>query len=303
MLTLYSIPKPSIGKNAVIQRNAIHSWTLLRPTCEIILFGDDEGTADIAKEFNIRHIPHVVRNEYGTPLVNDVFYEAQKAATYDYLCYVNADIILMNDLMEAVKQVARQQKRFLMVGRRWDLDIENNLCFGKHWEEKLHAMVKQSGKLHSETGIDYFIFPKGLWDDIPPFAIGRFSWDNWLVYRARALKVALIDASSSVIAVHQNHDYHHSGVDKKSIFKGPEAILNRKLLGGDDYSFNVFDATHVLIKNNIKKPVDIWHIWRYLNKLPFLFPFPELVKPLLIKVSRFSHQQWLRFKASYAGNC
>jgi len=37
MLTLFTIPKAFQGHTGVIQRNAIRSWTLLRPECEIIL--------------------------------------------------------------------------------------------------------------------------------------------------------------------------------------------------------------------------------------------------------------------------
>jgi hypothetical protein len=48
-----------------------------------------------------------------------------------------------------------------------------------------------------------------MFDGIPPFALGRWYWDNWLVYRARRIGGALIDASACVMAIHQNHDYRH----------------------------------------------------------------------------------------------
>jgi hypothetical protein len=40
----------------------------LRPQWEIILLGDDEGTADTAEEFGTEHIAEIARNEFGTPL-------------------------------------------------------------------------------------------------------------------------------------------------------------------------------------------------------------------------------------------
>ncbi len=67
MLTLFAIPKAFRGHINTIQRNAIKSWTLLNPKPEIILLGDDEGTAEVAQEFGLIHIPEVDRNEYGTP--------------------------------------------------------------------------------------------------------------------------------------------------------------------------------------------------------------------------------------------
>ena len=59
MLTLFAIPKAFRGEFNQIQRNAITSWTLLEPKPEIILLGDDEGTAEVAKEFGVRHVSGV----------------------------------------------------------------------------------------------------------------------------------------------------------------------------------------------------------------------------------------------------
>ncbi|MEM3485716.1 MAG: hypothetical protein QXI12_08850, partial [Candidatus Methanomethyliaceae archaeon] len=208
MLTLFTIPKPFCGRFAVIQRNAIRSWTLLKPACEILLFGDDEGTAEMAAEFGLRHIPDVACSEYGTPLVSDLFEQAQQLATHDLLCYVNADIILMSDLMAAVRRIPF--RRFLMAGRRWDVDLTQPWSFeNPDWEIRLREYVYHYGRLHDPAGIDYFVFPRGLWKTIPPFAIGRTIWDNWLIYGARARGAAVVDATQATMVVHQNHNYTH----------------------------------------------------------------------------------------------
>jgi FkbM family methyltransferase len=61
MLTLFTTAKPFRGHSGIIHRNALKSWTLLHPDIEIILFGDDEGAAevrrlsDVARELNLRH--------------------------------------------------------------------------------------------------------------------------------------------------------------------------------------------------------------------------------------------------------
>lgn len=170
--------------------------------------GDDEGTADVAREFGLRHVPDVARNEYGTPLVNSVFECAQAAASHRLLCYVNADIILLGDFLTAIQHI--QFRRFLMVGQRWDVDLNRALDFTwLDWETDLRRRVAEQAVLHPTTGIDYFVFMSGLWGDILPFAIGRTAWDNWLIYRARARGAAVIDATQVVTAIHQNHDYTH----------------------------------------------------------------------------------------------
>lgn len=244
MFTIFAIPKPFHEHTAIIQRNAIRSWMLLRPACEIILFGDDEGTAETAEEFGVQYIPEIARNEYGTPLLNDLFDQAQHLARYDLLCYVNADIVLLSDFMRAVERVARRKRCFLMVGQRWDVDVRQPLDFGSLWEERLRISVAQGGQLHRWTGIDYFVFPRGLWGEMPPFAIGRTAWDNWLIYRARSQKAAVVDASRVVMAIHQNHDWSHIAGGKHEAWKGPEARRNRDLAG--EGLCTLLDATWLL---------------------------------------------------------
>lgn len=63
-MMLFASPKPFHGHNAIIQRNAIRSWTLLRPACQIILCGNDEGTAETATEMGAQHIPNIARTAY-----------------------------------------------------------------------------------------------------------------------------------------------------------------------------------------------------------------------------------------------
>ena len=62
MLTLFAIPKHFRGHFATIQRNAITSWTRLTPRPEILLFGDEEGTGEIARELGLRHFPEVAHS-------------------------------------------------------------------------------------------------------------------------------------------------------------------------------------------------------------------------------------------------
>ncbi len=64
MLTLFSTPKPFRGHINIIQRNALESWRRLDPDAEIILFGDDEGAAEVCRELGLRHEPKVLRSEF-----------------------------------------------------------------------------------------------------------------------------------------------------------------------------------------------------------------------------------------------
>ncbi len=282
MLTLFSIPKPFEGHIGVIQRNAIESWIRLKPKCEIILFGNEKGAAEICNEFGIKHIPEVDCNEYGTPLVNSLFDKAQEIAKYQLLCYVNADIILTGDFLKAV-QMVKKRESFLLIGQRTDVNIDKSLDFSKdNWEKKLRAYTAEYGKLHSPAGIDYFVFSKGLFHNIHPFAIGRTAWDNWLIYRARSVGALVIDITKMVTVIHQNHSYFP--YSQRDIWQGQEAIHNQKLAGGRKYNFNLRDATHLLTSRGLRPALTIKHLRKHLNSLAILHP---KLSPLVILVKIF----------------
>src|SRR5258708_34495320 len=140
MLTLFAIPKNFRGPIAPLQRNAIASWTRLTPRPEILLFGDEEGAAEISRELGLRHIPEGARNEFGTPLLGDLFRQAEKHATTPLLGYVNADIILTDDFISALNRVRPQYEKYMMVVRRRALDLNQPLdvCL-PGWQDSMCA--------------------------------------------------------------------------------------------------------------------------------------------------------------------
>jgi len=207
MITLLACPKSFQGHIEIIQRNAIKSWTLLSPKPEIMLMGVENGIAEICKEFNLIHIPDVDQTEYGTPLVSSVFQIGQARASASVVCYVNSDIMLTNDFMRAIEIVTAKMSRFLVLGQRTDIDINEPWNFdGIDWEVDLKKLLAQKGKLHAPTGIDFFCFPKGMYEDMPPLVIGRPGFDNWLVWRARVQGFPLVDVTEAVHIAHQNHE-------------------------------------------------------------------------------------------------
>src|SRR5215471_17679496 len=136
MLTIFSTAKPFQGHNAIIQRNALESWRRLDPNIEIILLGDDPGVAEVCQELHLRHEPQVERNESGAPLLSDLFERAQRLARHETVGYCNADIILTADVTRALQNVRSKFDKFLMVGRRWDLDVLGLLDFSlPNWQE------------------------------------------------------------------------------------------------------------------------------------------------------------------------
>ncbi|MGE5313400.1 MAG: hypothetical protein ACM3Q4_01760 [Acidobacteriota bacterium] len=241
MVTLFAIPKPFIGHTAVIQHNSIESWKKFHPEYQIILFGNEEGIAEAAREHGIEHVPEVRRNELGTPLMNAVFEEADRIARFPTLCYVNSDIMLLSDLNEAVRRVCGKE-RYLMVGQRWNLDVTERIDFTRpDIDREIRLRTMQHGGLALLWAMDYFVFPRGMWEKLPQFAIGRPGWDNWMLYQSRTKRIDLINSSLVVMAVHQNHPPAYT-VD------GVEAKQNQQTLEstGMTRPYTLLDATHLL---------------------------------------------------------
>jgi hypothetical protein len=261
MLTIFSVAKPLRGHFATIQRNAIASWARLQPACQILLLGNEEGIAEAAAETGATHVPDLVRNEFGTPLVSSIFSEAEKRARFERLCYVNADILLLDDFLPAVQRVCSWNSRSLMVGRRWDVDIAESLTWETAWENAMRVRVQTAGKLHPYSGIDFFVFQRGLWGAIPPFATGHCGhWDNWLIFRARALRVPVVDATKCLMAVHQNHPHsYHAGGEADACWD-TETQRNYALGGGLTHACTLRDATHRLTSAGVSRrlvPLDL----------------------------------------------
>ncbi len=254
MLTFFTTAKPFRGHKAVIQRNALRSWTLLHPDVEVIVFGDDDGAAEVCREFGLRHEPEVAHTNSGAIHLDDMFAKAQALARHDLFCYVNCDIILQNDFFRALQQAAKAHREFLMVGRRWDVDITEPINFSSsNWQEATRQRAKQADRQRGNGAVDYFAFTRGLYGaNLLPLAVGRVCWDVWLVWKALAENKPVIDASQGVMAIHQNHDYNHHPQGARGIWGGEESKRNYELSGGLKHFRWIAEATDVITPEGIK---------------------------------------------------
>ena len=246
LITFFSAPKPFTNPHiAMIQRNAIKSWTLL-PDVEVILLGDETGLVEAARDLNVKHISHVQCNASGTPLISSMFQLARESSKSDLLCIINADMILLPDFVQAARRSKQMQDKFVLLSQRWDLDVTQPLEFAEGWQDRLSSMVQRQGSLHRPAGSDFFLFPRDCYTHIPDFTIGRAGWDNWMIYKARKEKWTVIDCTLSLMIVHQNHDYSHLPGGKPH-YEHPDTNENIRLAGGEaNIRYTILDATHQL---------------------------------------------------------
>ena len=149
------------------------------------------------------------------------------------------------DQLELV-HVAAWSDRFLMVGRRLDIDLTYLYDFDDpSWQQRLKTQARRDGELKSEVWIDWFVFSRGLFKDLPEFAIGRSGYDNWLLWRAATEGAPLIDATGYVPLIHQRHDYSHAG-GKTRVWEGEEARRAHELVGHWRRYYSVSHAGYML---------------------------------------------------------
>ena len=256
MITIFSTPKNFENIFNIIQTNAIKSWRALSSDIEIIIFGDSEGSRQISKEVGAVYVPKVKSSANGVPIL----------------------------------PLHKKGRKFLMVGHRWDMDVNYDINFDDENNKKVFwkKADKQSVQ-HACTGIDYFIYRKGTFNNLPDFAIGRPGYDNWMLWHSRRRFIKLIDASSEIKIIHQNHhfNFHNIKKDPKINFEA-DGLSNIKLIG--ENTLNLLDTNYKLSYGRIKKNNDPSFINRNLGKLPKIFPEISFMLTIYKKIyRRFFH--------------
>lgn len=245
-VTIFATPKRFTGQFDRIQRNAIESWVALEPAVEVILIGDDDGTADMCRQHGLRHVAEVATTATGIPLLSSLWSIGQEHARSPIACFVNADIILTDDFLAAVRRVSSEMTDFLMIGQRWDLELTQRLRELKSpWESAVRADVARRGTLNSPLWVDYFAFPVGQYPDLLPCVIGRPGYDHWIVWETLQRGIPVVDTTDAVLAVHQHHDYSHGG-GKRAVYNGADAEYNYGLIGGRAHLRHIGHATRRL---------------------------------------------------------
>ena len=136
-----------------------------------------------------------------------MFQDVLAVSSTPFVGYANADILFDRSLIATLRYLKDRldvvNQMILVVGRRRNVDVEkHDLGSGSNF-----TMIGRmdSVKLSHGYAQDYFIVSRrGLpWEEIPDFVVGRNGYDNWLVVMAQRWNITLIDASRTVLALHQ----------------------------------------------------------------------------------------------------
>lgn len=238
MITFFTHTRPFVGEFDELQRTAISSWRTAVPGCEVVLIGEDNGQSALKRIERSDKSGHATTNEYGTALVNSIFETGESLARNELLCEISSDIILGGDILGALEIIKRIPRPFV-VGQRWDID---------------RGAAADTAVLHPPSAVDYFIYRRGTLGEIPPFAVGRTAYDNWLVWAAVHLwNCTVIDATHDITAIHVNHGYPEYG-DKQKMLQSAERDENIRLMHESKASiYGVKHTPFVLVNREVKE--------------------------------------------------
>lgn len=244
--SIFTVPKAFKNEFKIIQINAIKSWISLQPKPDIFLLGNEYGVKNTSKKLKLKHIPSIKKNDFGTPLLNDIFKKINTYNKSEIVIYINTDIILLIDssLNFLLKKIKDKFKKFMIIGRRYELKVDK--LINEKELEKISNINKNQIFLKGCSWIDYFIFTKNLFNenDIPPFAIGRTFWDKWLIGYVLTKNSPVIDATKIIKAYHQSHSFSF-----KKNWLGNESWVNFKLAKGIKNLYYIDDANFHIDKN------------------------------------------------------
>ena len=278
MITIFCTPKNFEGIFDIIQKNAMRSWRYLSKDLEIIIFGKSRGVQEVSDEIKAIHCPEVKCSKNGVPLLSDMFKKANKIASFDVLLFINSDIILPKNFIDCFKKANQTNSKFLFVGHRWDLKVDNFINFYEpNTNIKFWKISKSKSKKHSPAAIDFFLFRKNSLRRIPDFVVGRPGYDNWLIWYARRNFIPVIDISKEIQVIHQIHHFNFHNlknnpniVDRNKIPIEQDGLSNFKLHG--QKVLNILDANYKMENGKISKKKSKDYIYRNLGKLPIIFP-------------------------------
>lgn len=250
LLTLFTTFRPDESRN-VIHKNVIKNWAALGCDVSNLLYSSEiDGLWQELAVDNGWELVSVPReNPHGLPFVRDMFEDARDRSRAEFYGYSNGDILFSDGLLKtlrALDSIRLSNDRMLIIGIRKNFHSHNRTVFTI---EEVKRIAATEGEDYLDVAIDFFIFHKNAafpYHLVPDLVVGRSRYDNFLVSLAVSDGMTVVDASETLIALHQ------TGLDGNlSGHQGDGRKWNIDLLGP---GFNYFRgslkaATHRTIFN------------------------------------------------------
>jgi hypothetical protein len=135
-----------------------------------------------------------------------------------------------------------------MVGQR--VDLKWGAVFDPdHFDDELKRVLRmRQAEVHRPSGMDFFVFRRGMFQDLKPLIVGRGGYDSALVASCLRKEIPVIDVSFALLVIHPWHDYGHLPGGKQQAHYGADAQANFRIHGLRSYGPNCVDADLMLLR-------------------------------------------------------
>ncbi len=248
LLTLFTTFKP--GSEWInIQSNTIWNWAQFYPDVQPVLYVNpnlDPLLIQRAKDigWEVYLVPRA--NEYGMPFIHDLFAVTDKMADSHFIGYANGDILFNKSLTSTLKSVlysVTQSSLTMVVGKRADIKINasSQVPFYSIQDVTNAGNSSKLDNLHKQNITDFILLSNhdnGImyqfpWDRISQnLVVGRPGYDNYLVAKAIEHSIKVIDATNTVLPLHQKPISDYSD---NNLLTQKDKEFNLDLMGHHDH--------------------------------------------------------------------
>lgn len=246
-----------------IHSNVVRNWATFLPHIQPVLFTTFHTgpLIDLAKAEGWIVYPYNETNEYGTPFLKPIYKKALEDFNAYFYAYCNGDILfsegLPKTLQSAVKHINKLNTT-MIVGRRWDYELNTNISVYKDdplWKpEKVSSLANAKfSNIHGYYAKDYFFMTKDYpWRQITNVVVGRIYYDNYLVLASIHLNVTTIDATDTILALHETgEDGIHAGLEGRTM---PDRYYNAAVsnYSSDSVDFRILKVITKVVDGQIE---------------------------------------------------
>lgn len=249
--------KPFNENSEVIQNNSINSWKWLGDKINIHVFNKDESIKKFCLENSLNYV-----DEYECSEFSDLpTWRGMKNGIYDILnnddiiIWVNGDIIFDQTLISHI-EFFKNSESFVLSGMRKDWD-DWFLLENKSDLEKIESLLDK----RAIWAIDYLVFKKNNFNNLPLFYIARMKFDTFLLHHS-IQSYYTIDCTETLNVIHHTHKYgknvnyetFHELLDNQSNFRTEMNINEQNCNNTANYKdcrfYTIYDSEkNIQVKN------------------------------------------------------
>ena len=229
LLTLFTTWNENSTKY-LVHNLTVRNWLSLRSHVIPVVFTNETSVARECQRLGMNVFPVRKAAANGVPVLKYMYLDVMANYNTTFYAYANGDILFTGSLIETLVslihsgRVDHRTKPLMVVGCRTNVErmLESE---GSSWQQ-ITRTAKKRGRILSVWTVDYFITTRIYpWKDMAEVVIGRMAYDNWLIAHSRNLKFVVIDATNTILAVHQTRN---SSVDEG--FQHPNKTYNLGVL-------------------------------------------------------------------------